>query len=305
MIDPLKYRPLLFSERVEPNDVGKFDLCLACTLLMSFDAATLGEWTKNPNGTNWGKAKIKKALERARAATGEELRGAYNQSHLDDFLRGVAVPDNIVQLYNRPMSDIKQSLKDGYTVGIAGDVKHTPANSPLRKYVNGNVGHAILLTRILKDGSKIAFIDPMTPHGTKKYERWAPANDFFKFMSEFRVGKDNVAFRLKRGKYTQAREVARDRARLITQLQERIVAIDLISKDWKRRFENKRDQVYTLQGIKTALEEQIAELESQLGSDLSENERMELIGRVIEIKTNVNALDTFIQDTLGDEGDNV
>lgn len=254
----IDYRPLLFSERVEPNDLGKFDLCRAASLAMGIDAATLGEWTTNANGSKWGKAKIKRALEKMRAATGEEGRGSYNQGHMDDFLRGVNFPVEAYERFNKPMSEIKQTLKT-HVVFLAGDVRHTPAASPLRKYVNPNVGHEIILTGISNDGTKIAFIDPMTPHGTKRYQRWAPVAHFAKFGSEFKEGKDYIAGRMKRGQYTQAKVVARNRAKIVKKLQEDILSLQGLWQGQQAELAVQDQKIMDLQGEVALLENQLQE----------------------------------------------
>ena len=277
------YRPLLFSERVEPNDVGQFDLCRAAALAMGFDAATMGEWTTNANGSRWGKAKIKKALERMRAATGAELRGSYNQGHMDDFLRGIRAPVEAYQQFNRPMTDIKDKLET-HVIFLAGDVKHTRAQSPLRRYVNGNVGHEIILVDVNKDGTQIAFIDPMTPHGTAKYVRWAPVEDFRKFGSEFREGKNYIAGAMRRGQYTAKNILKRTNAKVILKLQTDLLALQ---KAWQ-------EQQAELIVQDKALEDKQAEitlLETELAAALAgseveplESEIDRLIDRLDRIK---------------------
>jgi hypothetical protein len=196
-----RYNPRLFSERLAPNASGSYTLCRAAVLAMMYDAGTLGEWTTNPSGSRWGKAKVKGALEDMRAATGEPLRDGYNQSHADDFLRGINAPTDAYDVRNVGWSDLEDDLRRGYSVDLAGDVKHTPLGSPLRKYVDP-VAHDILLLRINDRTGRITFIDPMTPPGQKAI-RTAPIADFRAFGSEFRNNGAYTAGRVKKGKYTQ------------------------------------------------------------------------------------------------------
>jgi len=198
-----KYNPLLFSERVAPNANGALTLCRAASLAMGYDAATNGDWTTNANGSRWGRAKIKRALEKMRAETGEPLRDGYNQSHQAAFLRAIGAPEDAWEAYNRSWSDIAQSLRSGWTVELAGNVVHTPADSPLRKYVNP-VDHDILLLGINDKTKRVRFIDPMTPHGTRKYIRSAPSAHFRQFGSEFRADGTYIAGRMRRGRYSDA-----------------------------------------------------------------------------------------------------
>jgi hypothetical protein len=219
-VDTKEYVPLLVSERVEPNAVGRYDLCRAAVLAMLLNGGTNGEWMTNPNGTRWGKAKIAKLLERMRKATGAVSRGSFNQGHVDEFLKGAGWKGSPYETQNVPWKDIVAGLKEGkWGYSLSGDVKHTPQGSPLRKYVNGNVGHNIYLSKLSKDGKRIAFIDPMTPHGTAKYLRWAPVAHFRQFASEFAKAGRVVAGRVKKGYYTSANKVRHNRATVILKLQ--------------------------------------------------------------------------------------
>jgi hypothetical protein len=200
-------------------------------------------------------AKIKKALERMRAATGDEDRGSYNQGHMDDFLRGIKAPVEAYKPFNRTMADIKKKLPT-HVVFLAGDVRHTRKASPLRKYVNGGVGHEIILVGINKDGTQLAFIDPMTPHGTDKYKRWAPVEDFRKFGSEFREGKNYIAGTMRRGKYTAYNMLKRNRAIIILDLQEKLLAL-------KEQWEKQQAELIVQDGKIVDLEGQIQELERE------------------------------------------
>lgn len=271
-VDTNKYRPLLFSELVAGRDIDKdgdldFTLCRASALAMGFDAATNGEWTTNANGSKWGRGKIRNALERMRAATGDLDREGYNQSHMDDFLRGVKAPVEAYERFNKPMSAIKGALGQGYVVFLAGNVSKTPAGSTLRRYVN-EWPHEIILTRINKDGTKIAFIDPMTPHGTVRYERWAPANDVRLFGTAFSDAEDNmIAGKMRRGMYTDAKEVARDRARVIKRLQTDLLELQAL---WKQQQRELDDQDETIESLRTRLDTartRIEELEQLGGHD--------------------------------------
>lgn len=227
---PEKYRPLLFSELVSLNSEGKADLCRPATLAMLYDMATLGAWTTNPNGSRWGKARIVKTLRAMRNATGEPDRGSYNQGHVPAFLQAMGAPANTWEKYNRPWRDIVQSLKDGYAVELSGDVRHTPAGSPLRKYVNPNVGHNIALVGINPEKQRVAFIDPMTPHGVSKYVRWAPYSHFKAFAKEFADGTNLVAGRVKKGRFSIGRVVREQMSRIVLDVQKKLDAEQKISR---------------------------------------------------------------------------
>jgi hypothetical protein len=236
-VSTLLYRPTLIDEHLDMRDVDKdgdldATLCRAAATAMALDAMTNGEWTRTVKGDRWGRARIKTLLQRMRMATGEPLRSGYNQSHVDEFVRGAGFPTDIIRIYNKPMKDIKGKLKDGFTVTLAGDVRGTPVNSPLRRYVNPGVGHEIIITRVSGDGTRAAFIDPMTRHGTVNYERWAPWSHFVGFAKRFVTGGNAIAEIWKRGRLTEAKEVARDRARVIEDLQGRLLRL---SKEWEKQ----------------------------------------------------------------------
>jgi hypothetical protein len=231
------YRPTLIDEHLDMRDVdndGDLDatLCRAAATAMALDAMTLGEWTRTPKGERWGRARIKTLLKRMRAATEQPNRSGYNQSHVPAFVKGAGFPTDIIRIYNKPMSDIKQKLKDGFVVTLAGDVAGTPAGSPLRKYVNPGVGHEIIITRVSGDGKRAAFIDPMTRHGTSVYERWAPWPHFVGFAKRFVSNGNAIAEIWKRGRLTEAKEVARDRAVVILKVQ---TALADLQKLWEKQ----------------------------------------------------------------------
>jgi hypothetical protein len=261
-VSVMDYRPLLFSERVaginlDDDPALEFDLCRAACLAMAFDAATLGEWSTNPNGTRWGRAKIRSALVKMRNATGEQQRGGFNQSHMDDFLRGIRAPQDVWVKFNVPMARIKEALGNGFVVLLAGDVAGTPVKSGMRKYVRPGVGHEILLTAINKDGTRIAYIDPMVPHGTAKYQRWAPAREVAGFGSRFKTGKNYIAGKVKRGKYTRAQQVARDRAAVIKDMQERLLSL---AAEWEKQ----QAELIVSDGVIENLKHEISVLEIAL-----------------------------------------
>jgi hypothetical protein len=286
------YRPTLIDEHLHMLDVdgdGDKDatLCRAAATAMALDAMTLGEWTRTSKGDRWGKARIRTLLARMRNATGEPRRAGYNQSHVPDFIKGAGFPTDILRIYNKPTSDIKDKLAAGFVATVAGDVALTPAGSPLRKYVNGNVGHEIILTRMIKDRSKIAFIDPMTPHGTAKYERWAPANDVHRFMGRFRSNGNNIAEIWKRGKLTEAKEVARDRARVILEQQQSFLEL---KKLWERQ------QLELMQQDDT-----IAELQAKLDA-AEEHEALDLTAELQAIELSVGGIRNKTQRHNGTTG---
>lgn len=219
-----RYKPLLFSEKLAPNAAGQLTLCRAASLAMAYDASTNGDWTTNADGSKWGRAKIKNMLERMRAATGEPLRDGYNQSHVPAFLSAMRAPGATWEQANVPWEDLIADLKTDYVVELAGNVSHTPADSPLRKYVNP-VDHDILLLDY-KDG-RITFIDPMTPHGTRRYIRSAPAEHFKQFGSEFRTGGNYTAGRVKRGRYSDMAILRREQGSdQISALKAKIAKLD-------------------------------------------------------------------------------
>ena len=246
-----RYNPRLFSERLAPNASGSYTLCRAAVLAMMYDAGTLGEWTTTPSGARWGKAQVKKALVDMRAATGEPDRDGYNQSHAVDFLRGIGAPVDAYDVRNAPWFDIEDDLRHGYSVDLAGDVKHTPAGSPLRKYVDP-VAHDILLLRINDKTKRITFIDPMTPPG-QKHIRTAPIADFRAFGSEFRTNGAYTAGRVKKGRYTQEAIVQRRilASPGILDLQKRILVLE-------RQIKNFAEQAATDDKTIAALSEELA-----------------------------------------------
>ena len=279
-VDPMKYRPILMSEWLAPKDIdddGDLDLtlCRASATGMALGAMTLGEWTRTSKGSNWGRARIKTLLNRMRYATGEPNRPGYNQSHVPDFVRGAGFPASIIQIYNKPWPDIKESLKSGFVVTLAGDVAGTPAGSPMRRYVNPGVGHEILLTRLSNDGKQIAFIDPMTPHGTAVYERWAPTSHVNGFSSRFKSDNNVIAERWRRGKLTEAKDVARDRADLILKLQEDLAGLQ---RHWQRQQAELIEQ-------DTRIDELLAQLEEYSSESVADLEARvdELLGTLRQI----------------------
>lgn len=217
-----RYKPLLFSEKLAPNSAGQYTLCRAASLAMGYDAVTNGDWTTNPDGSRWGRVKIKNMLERMRSATGEPLRDGYNQTHVPAFLKAMGAPPDAWEQANVAWTGLIGDLNSGFVVELAGNVRHTPDNSPLRKYVNP-VDHDIIMLDY-KSG-RISFIDPMTPHGARRYIRWAPASDFQQFGSEFRTNGNYIAGRLKRGKYSDLAILRRkgagvDQAKRINELEQ-------------------------------------------------------------------------------------
>jgi hypothetical protein len=262
------YNPLLISERVEPNDVGQLDLCRAASFLMVWDSATNGDYTTFPNGSRWGRGKIKSTLTRMRKATGEELRGAYNTSHMDEFAKGAGIPAGAWQMQIVKFSSVVQGLKDGFAYTLSGDVARTPSKSPLRKYVNPNVGHDIALIRLSKDGKKIAFVDPMTPHGTRRYLRWAPVSDFQKFAKEFADSAGRVvAGRIKKGSYSVMSKRLRSAAALTLEAQQNSIK-------FQKQRDNVRDVRDELQAdllrLEGLLEQCAGDSEAELREDLAD-----------------------------------
>jgi hypothetical protein len=212
---------MLFSERLAPLPDGSFNLCRAASLAMMYDAATNGDWTTSPNGSRWGRTKIKDALEDMRKSAGPDPEGdGYNQSHQAAFLRGVGAPEDAWQQFNTFWPNIADALRNGWTVELAGNVKHVPADSPLRKYVNP-VAHDIILIDIVPD--RVLFIDPMTPHGASPYVRSAPISHFQQFGSEFRTSAGNyTAGRMKRGKYSDVAQAKAQEPADVARLRDKI-----------------------------------------------------------------------------------
>ena len=268
-VDSRQYRPTLIDEHLDMQDVdndGDLDatLCRAAATAMALDCMTDGEWTRTVKGERWGRARIKTLLKRMRAATGEPNRAGYNQSHVDDFVRGAGFPTEIIRIFNKSMPDLKKKLKEGFVVTLAGDVAGTPATSPLRKYVNPGVGHEIIITRINKDGTKAAFIDPMTRHGTRKYERWAPWSHFQGFAKRFGTSSARIAEIWKRGRLTEAKDVARNRAVVILQLQNALADLQKLWKKQQLELSDQDDTIAALRAKANELEAALDECE-QLG----------------------------------------
>lgn len=236
-IDFSTYRPTLVDEHLNMRDVdndGDLDatLCRAAATLMAADAWTGGDLTAKPTGGRRGKAWIKATLGKMRRATGEPNRYGYNQSHTPAFLQAINIPRAAYDQVNGRMAEAKALLSKGYVITLAGDVGFTPGGSPLRKYVNPGVGHEIIITRISKDGTKAAFIDPMTRHGTAKYERWAPWSHFVAFAKRFGSQLHRVWESWKRGAGSKVeaqrtakrtwRALAQENAEIITRKEQRI-----------------------------------------------------------------------------------
>ena len=257
------YKPLLFSEREAPDVNGQLDKCRAASFAMIFDAGTNGDWTTNRDGTKWGRAKIRKAQERMVAKVGN--RDGYNQSHMDEFAAGIGVPANVWQMRNVQFWHIIKDLQDKtHCYELAGDVKHTPVGSPLRTYVNPNVGHDIALVAINRALTKIAFIDPMTPHGTRKYIRWAPVEHFKKFASEFAVDGKVVAGRVRRGWWSDEAIARRKHAALVLKLQMDLLALQ---KEWKKQQNELSDQDEQITALGLEIARLRVELETCGGAD--------------------------------------
>lgn len=273
------YRPLLIDEHLNMLDIdndGDKDatLCRAAASLMAGDAVTGGELTTTQKGGKWGRAKIRAVLGKMRQSTGAPKRPGYNQSHVAGFVKAMGLPADSYERFNKSMGEAKAKLKQGYVVTVAGDVGLTPYGSPLRRYVNPGVGHEIIITRVTKDGTKAAFIDPMTPHGTKVYERWAPWSHFVAFAKRFGAPGARIMEIWKRGKYAKASIQARQKREYRDNLTTAV--IDLTES--QRRVGE--------------LEEDVALLERQLEEAQNSNDKERI--RDLEIALNE------IKDTAGD-----
>jgi len=273
-VQTAKYKPILFSERLAPNGAGAFTMCRGASLAMAFDAGTNGDWTTNPDGSRWGRAKIKNMLDRMRVATGEPQRDSYNQGHVPEFLKAMGAPPEAYQTANVSWADLIADLKSGFVVELAGNTRHTSVDSPLRKYVNP-VDHDILMVDY-KDG-RIAFIDPMTPHGTARYIRWAPAQHFEQFASEFRTGGNNVAGRIKRGKYS---EINLSRQRMAKALKD----VSLRNEQLASRISGLVDENGRLDTQISTLEFEVASLQGQIEEGVSPVELDALLAQVAVIE---------------------
>lgn len=254
-----KYIPILVSERLEPNAVGRLDLCRAASFAMILNGSTNGEWMKNPDGTDWGPKKIAKLLEKMRAKTGEVLRGSFNTSHMDEFAEGAGFSADVWDKEIVPFSKVVEGLKTGkWGYQLSGDVRHTPESSPLRKHVRSGVGHDNALIKISDDLKKIGFIDPMTPHGVDNYFRWAPTSHFRKFASEFKQPNgDIIAGRVRKGVNREAAMLRRKNANLILKLQQ---DLDSLQKLWR----GQQAELIVLDKNVADRDEQLALLEQRL-----------------------------------------
>jgi len=269
-VDSKQYRPTLIDEHLDMRDVdgdGDLDatLCRAAATAMALDAMTDGEWTRTVKGERWGRARIKALLKRMRDATGEPTREGYNQSHVPAFVKGAGFPADTARVFNKSMPDIKTKLQEGFVVTLAGDVAGAPVGSPLRKYVNPGVGHEIIITRISKDGTKAAFIDPMTRHGTRAYERWAPWSHFQGFAKRFGTPAARIAEVWRRGSLTEAKLVARDRANVIKKLQRDLLALQALWEKQQKELVTQDVTIEKLDAQVAKLKDDIAEYE-QIGS---------------------------------------
>lgn len=281
-----KYVPLLFSERLVPDKMGQLDLCRAATLAMGWDACTLGEWTTNRNGSRWGKKKIKSNLSRMRKMIGD-LDG-YNQSHMDDFLLAVKAPRRAWIEVNGTFDELRDALADDFTVTASGDVKDTPADSKMRRFVNAGVAHSVLYTCIhFREGKPdiIGYIDPMTPHGTPWYRRHVPAWHAKGFLERFsfREGgeKRYVWGKMKKGHYTEAKAVARDRSRTILELQNRQLEYQRMMNDQDLQIE--------------LLEKQVDELKDELDGMAGSPPPEEIGPELLTIRQAVDKIESVLQ----------
>jgi hypothetical protein len=252
-----QYEPLLFSERLAAPPMN---LCRAASLAMAWDAATNGDWTTNPDGSRWGAPKIEEALRDMRKAAGPDTDGnGYNQGHVPEFLRAIDAPVDAYEVRNVEFSKLIDDLEAGYVVELAGNAKHTPQGSPLRKYV-GDVAHDILLLKV-NDG-RISFIDPMTPHGTAGYVRTAPIGDFRDFGSEFRTNGSYVAGRVKRGEHSLVARRTAAQAAIIVDVQKKLLVCQKLNKEAVEELETADAKVEHLENRVDELKARVAELES-------------------------------------------
>jgi hypothetical protein len=212
------YRPILVSEKL----ISPTTMCRGAATAMGWFGCTMGEYSTRDDGRDVGAPFLRDMLKKMRAETGDPKLAGYNQGYLDEFLRGMGVSVPAAEfIFNRLWADIIASLDDQGQknwITLAGSTARTPANSPIRKYVS-EFPHELIMVDYDRGKSAIAFIDPMTPHGTGNYVRWAPEDDFRAFGSHFKEGGNYVAERWPVGKYTRAAITLRKQANLVVQLQ--------------------------------------------------------------------------------------
>ena len=273
-VDTQTYVPLLVSEKLSPNTEGKYDLCRAAVLAMLVNAGTNGEWMTKPNGKRWGRKQIRQLLKNMRRATGDLSRGYYNQSHVPAFLRGAGWRSDVYEQQNVPFASIVDGLRTGkWNYELAGDVKHTALDSPLRRYVNPNVGHDIALIRLSKDEQRIGFIDPMTPPGRRAL-RWAPVNHFRQFASAFKTGSGNViAGRVRKGSLTDANMVRKNLAMAIDNARGRVVELETTIDNKQAKVIALRDDKATLVAVVEDQKKVIVLLDAELAEALAEEDQ--------------------------------
>jgi hypothetical protein len=188
---------------------------------------SLGESCTMQNGRLWGPQTITDKLQEARRLTGEPKRKGYNQSHIPAFLEafGSAYMKPKSYLYWRDRKPIRESLQGPFVITMAGDVAGTPAGSKLRRYVNAGVGHELIFFDWEGDWrtGTVAVIDPMQAQDTGQYVRRVPASEMWAFGSRFRAMGLYCAERWKIGSQTRAARVAKDRAAVILDLQQKVL----------------------------------------------------------------------------------
>jgi len=243
-----RYRSLQVSERLAPP----LTLCRAACTGMAVMFMSMGESCTYSTGKLWGNRRIQQALEEARKLTGEPNRKGYNQTHVGYFLQafGSTKMTKKQYIYNKERKDIRESLRGDYVITMAGDVAGTRLESPLRKYVNGNVGHELLFFDWEGDWrtGTVAVIDPMQPQSKGDYVRRVPAKDMWAFGKKYLWMSRYICERFKIGSQTKAAQVARDRAAVILDLQNRILTWRSAMVETERELQDVEDELKIVMG---------------------------------------------------------
>lgn len=246
-----RYLPLQCSERL----VLPLTLCRAASVAHAVALMTLGESYIYSNGNLWGEETLRTRLKLGRIRTGEPKRRGYNQSHLEAFLQAFNSPRLRPKdyIYNKSKLRIRSSLQRGYAVTFAGNVGGTPRGSNLRRDVNA-VAHEIIFWD-WQGGNRsgnVAFIDPMTPQGSGSYIRRVPVSHMWAFAKAFKQNKVYIAERWKIGDYTAARMQEKASAKLVLQLQHRVLALKKTTETLDREYNDLVDKYNALEAQLTA-----------------------------------------------------
>jgi hypothetical protein len=172
----------------------------------------------------------------------------------------------------RTFGQVIQALESGF-VGVAiGNPSHAPVGSPLRRFTDNDVGHAIMLERGKFEGGKhlIWVMDPMAPAivgGEPWKGQWVPAFHVRKFTDVDDAQKHVKVSMFKRG---DASPAARARKRLQQQIKDSKDDIADLA-ELRKTLANVRQELSDAQQDLKRKAARITELENQL-ADLDKDD---------------------------------